>query len=799
MTLPLQLPFEIGGKFEPDGTRYPASDITAAGWWTFATGRRPLMQLKAYDESITIQLLGGLAPPYNDPTTPEAVELKSLKGLIPPHKHVQQKGATQDGVTHIDALYDPCEVEMTVACVGKGWAGKSKVVRDVIASIDANQQSELGFFDKANGYWWSDVRWFEGAPPDALDVVHNGQPLTLRLQADDALWRTYDHTSSFEFSYVDMDDAFSIDYEDDMGPQWPQYYTGSGRGYAYAGGGLARWSDDPDRFFFTGSRRVVAGPFKDFNADLDDVEVAFQVANTPEFTVGTGAANDAWARMGRLDDGSWDGSGIRGRIGWGFVRLSAFKNYQEVWHRQENVVIPPVAGEHFILRCVGRTYSLVRSSSGGTYTVLSRTESGTNLSFMDGAHRGVGFGMQAGGALITQATPAQVREVLVDDELLDTFAFTTTEGLGANWPLRFSGVTDAYVRAVGGSAVWVDNSGTDTQEVVLGPYMPEPGETFETEDDYQVVGMEFGRMQEWSFPAGAANDLWARMGHNPDGSWNGYGVRLRLENNVMKLSRFNNFSQTVMKTQVFLVPPLPNDKWVLVAGYEGNARLFKVVRNGITAMSHKETGTGSAMGAAYRGVGFGMQAGAALLTQATPGFIRRLWAGDNATVSQSGFLERVNIGDQPMYDDYTLFGPGVFKIYDGPGSTDFVEFGPLLDNQIVFLRTDPRMNTTLVQDLTVVPPSPQALSGFQTAVKRLVSFFSARSAVTDQVLNSFGIRTPQGNLYKYLDGRFSDHAAIPAKSPGNKAKPYFVKVEIDDGNADSMIIASGTPKRRYPL
>ena len=799
MTFPLELPFEIGGKFQPEGVRYPESEITAGGWWTFATGRRPLMQLKAYDRSITFQLLGGLAPPYNDPTTPNAVELKDLKGLIPPHKHIQQKGATQDGVTHIDALYDPCEIKMTVECVGKGWAGKSKVVRDLIASIDANQQSELGFFDKTNGYWWSDVRWFEGAPQDALDVVHNGQALSLRLQADDALWRSYDHTASFSFAYASMTEGFDLDYVDSLGPLWPQHYTGSGAGYAYTQGGLACWQDDPDTFFFTGTRRVVAGPYKDFDADLDDVDVSFQVHNTPEFTVGTGAANDAWARMGRDDDGNWNGDGIRARIGWGFLRISAFKNFQEVWHSQEFVLLPPVAGEEFILRCVGRTYSMIRTSSGGTYTMLTRTETGTNLSFIDGAHRGVGFGMQAGGAFITQATPAEVRQVRVDGDVLDSFSYTTSPGLSEDWPLNYSGVNDAFVFANGHAAVWEDNSGTNTQEVVAGPYRSEPGQTFETEGDFQVVGMEFARMQEWSFPAGAANDLWARMGHNPDGTWDGNGIRLRLENNVARLSRFNNFNHTLMKTQLFLIPPLPGDGWVLVAGYEGDPRLFKVVRNGATMMSHKETGTESMMGPDYRGVGFGFQAGAALQTQATPGFLRNVWAGDNTTVSQSGFLERINIGDQPMYDDYTLFGPGVFKIYDGPESTDFVKFGPLLDNQIVFLRTDPRSNTTLVQDLTVVPPTPQALSGFQHAVQRLVSFFSGRNAWTDQIMNTFGIRTPQGNFYKYLDGRFSENAAIPPKSPGNRAKPYYVKVEIDDGNADSMVIASGTPKRRYPL
>ncbi|SIM95908.1 gp23 protein [Mycobacteroides abscessus subsp. abscessus] len=188
------------------------------------------------------------------------------------------------------------------------------------------------------------------------------------------------------------------------------------------------------------------------------------------------------------------------------------------------------------------------------------------------------------------------------------------------------------------------------------------------------------------------------------------------------------------------------------------------------------------------------------MTQATPAAIRKIAAGDNSEVSQEGFLQRVNVGDQPMYDDYTLFGPGIFKIYDGPGSDEFVEFGPLLPNQIVFLRTDPRVNTTLVQDLTAVPPTPQELDVFQDAISKFLSFAGMNnSAFGDQIKSFFGIRPPQGNLYKYLKGRFSQNAAIPPKSPGEDAKPYFVKVAIDNGNADSKIIASGTPLRRYPL
>ena len=86
---------------------YPAGELTPHGWWHLTNGTRPTMRLRAYDGSVDFYLLGPYAPPFHDPTMPEAVALKSLKGLIPPWQHITQKGATQDGITHVDALLDP--------------------------------------------------------------------------------------------------------------------------------------------------------------------------------------------------------------------------------------------------------------------------------------------------------------------------------------------------------------------------------------------------------------------------------------------------------------------------------------------------------------------------------------------------------------------------------------------------------------------------------------------------------------------------------------------------------------------
>ena len=457
---------------------YPAGEVTPVGWWHMVTGDKPMMWLDAYDDSIGIQLLGGLAPPFHDPMLPEAVELKSLTGLIPPWKHIQQKGATQDGVTHIDALYEPTEIQMGVECYGRDWKHSARVLRDLIASIDAIQQSNLNFFTHDMGHWWAPIRWFQGGMKDALRAVNRGQPLSLRLQGDDAFWRTHEHTTGFSFVYDSMVELFKVDHTatQDLG-DIPQRYTGDGGGYCTSNGKQMLWIDDPADPFTTESREVVNGPWPDFDTDTNN----------------------------------------------------------------------------------------------------------------------------------------------------------------------------------------------------------------------QVIAQEHGGFQEFSVPESARNCLWGRMNRNPDGTWAGSGVRLYYGIGWIRLSYFIDFEEVrVLREQPLLFPPGINETFSLICGYADDERLFKVMRGTgpvqIEIMSVKENGTGSKLGPDYRGTGNGMFAAAALITQATPSPIRRLRAGDNAAATQTGWLECLNIGDQSMYYDYTIFGPlTAIKIYDGPGSDEYVEFGPLKANDDISL------------------------------------------------------------------------------------------------------------------
>lgn len=570
---------------------YPAGPVVPQGWYHLVQGEIPMMRLTAYDGSVAFYMLGGLSMPDRY-AAPERVQLvrDGLKGLIPPWKHITQKGATEDGVLHVDALLDPVEVQLILDCCGRNKKHTRRVYRHLIDSLDAIKCSKLDFFDHEAGYWWADVRWFQGSPPDPVTMSRNKQRVTLRLQADTGTWKSFDHADSFTFTYDAMTDTFAVDHRPtkNLGDV-PQRYSGPGGGFCTSYNGHMQWWDDPEHGFGTQPRRVINGP----------------------------------------------------------------------------------------------------------------------------------------------------------------------------WP------------------------------------------GFDTDTDNQVISQVHGGFQEWSVPESGRNILGGRMNRNPDGSWAGDGVFVEYGAGYMRLYYTLNFVETTLRSWPLAIPigPLPGEKFTLVCGTENHPRTFRVLRNDMEILSVTETGTGSPLGVGHRGIGNGMFAAAALISQATPASIRKLAAGDNAAVAQTGFLKRINIGDQDMYDDYVLFGPFTkVKIYDGPGSDEFVEFGPLLPNQVVFLRTDPRVHTTLVQDLTSVPPSPQELDLFQEAVEKFMSFAGMNgTAFADQIKSQFGITPPQGPLYKYLKGRFSKNCAIPPKSPGNPAQPYFVKVSIEGGNADSKIIASGTPRRRYPL
>lgn len=567
--------------------RYPTTPITPQGAYYFLTGIHPTVRLRAWDNSTVIELMGGGSIPDKF-VAPECVQISAPpKGLIGPWKTIDQQSATEDGVTFLDAVNEPMEIELPVRCTARNGQYLRKVVRTLFGCLDTKRTSTLSWFTPDLGYWWADVRWIK-TPMEGYRI--GGQrrtiDLTIRLRVDSGSWRGLDDVSEFRFGYGEVSDSFDTDYtaEKNLGPNWPIFLTGNGGGYPYAAKGAARWKDDPKKVFFTSARTFVAGPHKDFA----------------------------------------------------------------------------------------------------------------------------------------------------------------------------------------------------------------------TETDLQVSAIQLGTMLE----IGSAVDIWCRMGATSSGAWNGYGVRARMTGQTVVLSAFNNFTETVMKTWLNVVPPWFGERWRLEAGdTEGNSRVFRVKRGfgggeGLTTLYYNDEAGVSPLGSGFRGVGFGGYASGAIITQGTPASIREFTAGDASEATQSGFIERVNYGDQDRWDRYTCYGPGMFEIAAGPGSTDMVRFGPLLPHQIVRLNSDNRKRA--IVDLTAVPPTAGELLDYREAMRDLESYAPIGNIGPTVQSNAslFDVVPPQGNLHRLLTGRFT--RPIPAKSPGRVADTHTVAVSITDGDAGSRIIAHGTPIRRFP-
>lgn len=311
--------------------------------------------------------------------------------------------------------------------------------------------------------------------------------------------------------------------------------------------------------------------------------------------------------------------------------------------------------------------------------------------------------------------------------------------------------------------------------------------------DNQVISVQYQAPQLFDFELDAFTDIWGRLDNS------GNGIRARIGDAFITLSRFVGGTETVMYVVPTIIAPLWNEKFTLLCGTSQGARNFKVQRDGFTVLDCTENGTASLLGPSHRGRGFGMQAGPGLFgTQVAPPPLQLFEAGDNNTVTQNGFLNLPNRGDQDGWPRYLCYGPGTFTFSDGTAPSNYtVTFGPLLENQIALVTTLPRLRG--VTDLSPTAPAAQTLNEFQTIVEELISFATNNNVppLLQEFESLFGILPPQGNMYSLLTGRFT--TPIPAKVEGSAPVPAQIACSIVNGNADSKIVGALTPQRRWPL
>lgn len=307
--------------------------------------------------------------------------------------------------------------------------------------------------------------------------------------------------------------------------------------------------------------------------------------------------------------------------------------------------------------------------------------------------------------------------------------------------------------------------------------------------DSQVVRFRLNSFYGWPWPTNARLDLWGRM--NTAGTT---GIRLRISGTDLVLSRFNAGVETVMTTKALDLAPQRGEEWRLVSGASTD-RHFRVLRGGFPIIDFKESGTGSAVGASYRGAGWGMRAGAGTTAQDVPPTIEDWGFGNNSSGTASGYLPLTNVGDQEAFPDLVVYGPGTFTFGDGPGTGATISFGPLVEGQAALIRTQPGERG--VHDLTGVQTA-EDLPFFQNFLSSLFSFADNNNVpnLLSWFTSFFNIDPPQGNLYSLLSGRWSK--GVPPRPLSTLPTTSQIAVTIAGGTAESKVIASITPKRRWP-
>jgi hypothetical protein len=390
----------------------------------------------------------------------------------------------------------------------------------------------------------------------------------------------------------------------------------------------------------------------------------------------------------------------------------------------------------------------------------------------------------------------------------DEFDYDTLaeQDLGDDWEIEYSGTGSGYLFADGIAA-----NGT----LGNGRWAVAQRDDYVSATDTQIITVTIGPVDPWPAATDAYLDIWARMENNGTPGQN--GVRLRLgyqpppnvcstATSFLRLSYFVGGVETLIRQTNVDVPWKPTDQISFaVGGFNGALKSYYVQRGTnpnasttnvtwATVMTVVNTTDGSLSGAGYRGAGFGMQADGII----TPPSVACWTAGDSTAAQEGGYVTLRNCGDQPMWPFFILVGPGEFAIGDGPNATQAVVYGPLEQNQMVFIQTDPRRYA--VTDMTSMPPpgvpaTSQRIKALEAAFAAYQSFLS-NSNTPSPALSVFGTPFPQGNPYALMQGRFS--RPIPAKLPGSPAPEAQIAVAVESGSPTTAILAGGVPLRRFP-
>lgn len=125
--------------------------------------------------------------------------IKDIARLDPSFKHLDNKGARQDGITWYDTLYDPAEIDFNVILGGTSAADMRHVIGSWMGAWDPKQLGKLCWFSPERGEWWANVRQAKSVPNNfQFDWYESKEiALTWSCRNDMAFWQGVDSVCTF--------------------------------------------------------------------------------------------------------------------------------------------------------------------------------------------------------------------------------------------------------------------------------------------------------------------------------------------------------------------------------------------------------------------------------------------------------------------------------------------------------------------------------------------------------------------------------------------------------------------------
>jgi hypothetical protein len=142
--------------------------------------------------------IGGPTAPT--PGAEEGMTASEFAGFDAPFDLVDLQGAREDGITNLDRVMNPAEIDMVLELSAAPGAATRRVMRWWMETWAGNRRARLNYWTPELGDWWMWVRKFK--PVNNRFKQSYSQTGALQLpwtvRGDQAFWLSYDSVSTFD-------------------------------------------------------------------------------------------------------------------------------------------------------------------------------------------------------------------------------------------------------------------------------------------------------------------------------------------------------------------------------------------------------------------------------------------------------------------------------------------------------------------------------------------------------------------------------------------------------------------------